>query len=237
MLKSKRGIIYYDINTISSDIVCFTAGGRDFALSENQNLSDNYANYRVLTDVFNLPSLPFTVNQIHSANIYNYDNKDKNKAEGYDGIITSHLDLPLGILTADCFSVQLIGGNNIANLHCGWRSIYAGIINNAVDIFQGRGDKIDTAVVNIGICTDCYEVSPGLVGSFIEKFQFNDIYKEKDGSCYLNLRKIIENILKFSGVNRIIHLQRCTFCNKYLYSYRRDGEKTGRLLSVIMRKS
>lgn len=237
MLKSKRGIIYYDIKTTNSDIVCFTAGGKDFALSGNKNRSDNYANYNLLTDVFNLPCSPLTVNQVHSVNIYDYDNKNENKEGGYDGIITSKPDVPLGILTADCFSVQLIGGNNIANLHCGWRSIYAGILNNAVNIFQSRGDRIYTAVVNIGICTDCYEVSPDLANNFIEKFKFNDIYREKNGSHYLNLRKIIENILQISGANRIIHLQRCTFCNKYLYSYRRDGEKTGRLLSVIMRKS
>jgi len=237
MRKSKRGIIFFDIKTIGSDIVCFTAGGKDFALSGNKNRSDNYANYRLLTEVFNLPTTPFTVNQIHSADIYDYDNKNKNKMDGYDGIITSKTDLPLGILTADCFSVQLIGGSTIANLHCGWRSIYAGILSNAVNIFQNGGDRIDTAVVNIGICTDCYEVSPELANNFIEKFRFNDIHRKKNGSYYLNLRKIIENILKVSGVNRIIHLQRCTFCNKYLYSYRRDGEKTGRLLSVIMRKS
>jgi len=237
MFKSKRGIIYYDIETISSDIVCFTAGGKDFALSGNKNRSDNYANYRHLTDVFNLPIPPLVVNQVHSADIYDYDNKNEYKEYGYDGIITSKPDLPLGILTADCFSVQLIGKNNIANLHCGWRSIYAGILNNAVNIFQSRGDKIDTAVVNIGICTSCYEVSLDMVKKFIQKFGFEDIYINKNGGYYLNLRKIIENILKFSGVSRIIHLQRCTFCNKYLYSYRRDGKKTGRLLSVIMRKA
>lgn len=237
MLKSKRGIIYYDIKTTNSDIVCFTAGGKNFALSENKKSSDDYVNYNLLTDIFNLPCSPLTVNQIHSANIYDLDNKDENKNGGYDGIITSKSDLPIGILTADCFSVQLIGKNNIANLHCGWRSIYSGILNNAVNIFQSRGDKINTAIVNIGICTDCYEVSPDLVKKFKEKFGFNDIYIEKNSGYYLDLRKIIENILKFSGVNRIIHLQRCTFHNKYLYSYRRDGEKTGRLLSVFMRKS
>lgn len=235
MFESKRGIIFCEAETFSDEVVCFTAGGIDFGLSESGNRKGVYENYKRLTDAFNLPRRPVVVKQIHSDRIIDIDSK--NDKSGYDGIFTAEKDLPLGILTADCFSVQIIGERHIANLHCGWRSIYAGILTNAVHMFENKGDKIVEAVVNVGICTDCYEVSPDLIEKFTEKFGFNNIYKEKNERYYLNLREIIENVLVFLGVSRIIHLQRCTFCNKYLYSYRRDGKKAGRLISILMRKS
>jgi len=49
---------------------------------------------------------------------YNFDSKI---VEG-DGFFTNTPRLLTGIQTADCFNVQLIGSNYVANLHCGWKA-------------------------------------------------------------------------------------------------------------------
>lgn len=242
MLKTKQGLIYYEVDTKDSDILCFTTtriGGFgidffDFGDNTNKELSEK--NYALLCSVFNLPGMPEKVIQTHSANVLDLDKYYEKSRYAYDGMITSAVNVPLGILTADCYSVQIIGENLISNLHCGWRSVYSGIIENTLRLFQMKGEKTLKAVVGVGICSNCYEVSEDLAEKFESKFGFPDIAERKNGKFYLNLRKIIEKNLKRLGVSEIIHLQNCTFCNKYLYSFRRDRENAGRMITIIMRK-
>ncbi len=234
--------MYYDVDANDPDIVCFTTtkigGYKNSSLDFSNNANNEFTekNYDLLRKVFNLHNPIERVIQTHSANILDLDSHYEKPRYAFDGMITSASNLPLGILTADCYSVQIIGEVLIANLHCGWRSIYSGIIENALELFLKKGDKALKAVVGAGICSNCYEVSEELAEKFENKFGFTDITENKNGKFYLNLRKTIEKQLKKLGVSEIIHLQICTFCNKYLYSFRRDGNNAGRMITVIMRK-
>jgi len=234
--------MYYDVDTKDPDIVCFTTtkigGYKNSPLDFSNNANNKFTekNYDLLCSVFNLPNPPERLIQTHSANVLDLDSHYEKPRYGFDGIITSATNIPLGILTADCYSVQIIGEALIANLHCGWRSVYSGIIENALELFRKKGDKVLKAVVGAGICGSCYEISEDLAGKFVDKFGFTDIAERKNGNFYLDLRKTIEKQLKKLEVSEIIHLQICTFCNKYLYSFRRDGNNAGRMISVIMRK-
>lgn len=187
-------------------------------------------NYERLKSIFGFRNIKI-LKQIHSAKIIVLDNYDFAIEEG-DGIFTSLNGVITGIQTADCWTVQLIGESYVANLHCGWRGIFLGIIENANELFCKHGDKVRTAHVGPGICGKCYEVGEELVEKF-SRISISNFYFIKDGRYHLDLKEIIIEKLKNLDILNIEILNYCSFCKDYLYSYRRDNGDTGRMLSML----
>ena len=78
-------------------------------------------------------------------------------------------------------------------------------------------------------------VLDNLVDSLAEAYFETDI----DGGWWFNLRGIAKDILKRSGIKdeNIIDINYCTYHNDDLfYSYRREGDNTGRMLAVIYKE-
>jgi YfiH family protein len=189
-------------------------------------------NYGKLLSVFDIDKIQL-LNQIHSDKVIEINKTEKIYPEA-DGLFTNKERLALGIMTADCYTVQLIGEKYISNLHCGWRSIYSGIVQNAISLFDKNNDKIIAAVIGVGICNDCYEVDSELAEKFNLLFPKKNIVLKKDNAYFLNLRKVLFNILKEQNINNILDLNYCSSCEDEFYSHRRDKGKTGRMLSVLM---
>jgi YfiH family protein len=173
--------------------------------------------------------------QVHSNNVLYMDDVDCSFLE-CDGLITDKKNVALGILTADCYAVQFYGKHLIANIHCGWRGIYGGIIENTINIFKKFNDVILGAIVGIGICEKCYIVGVDLIEKFNERFESLPYFKDNLGFYHLSLRQLIINVLKENNVYSIYELNYCSSCNDFLYSYRRNNKTNKRLLSLIIRK-
>jgi polyphenol oxidase len=192
----------------------------------------------------------FVMNQVHGARVTVL--KERPKKENMfgvvetDGAVTNLHRLALSILTADCVPLLMadINGGLVGAVHAGWRGTVAGISTEAVktmvDSFGSRAEDIVVAMgPAIGPC--CYEVGPEVA----EEIQgtaglLEDCLVEKGGGKFrLDLYRLNRHILEASGIrsDNIVSVDLCTHCNQDLfYSYRREGEKTGRMLSAIMIK-
>jgi len=174
--------------------------------------------------------------QIHSANI-----KVVNKPgiyENTDALVTSQKELFLSVQTADCFPVFLYLPDNkvIAVIHAGWRGTVAGIIDNIFQIlfkkFSANPADIYTAI-GPGLKKECFEVKEDAFA------QFSENYLEKHADemkRYLNLKQFILDNLLTLGINQnnIFVAPACTKCAEdTYYSYRRDGENSGRMMGII----
>ncbi|UOD34374.1 laccase domain-containing protein [Deferribacteraceae bacterium V6Fe1] len=243
MLVAKNGIMYLKPYGLPENILSITTtrhagfskseyASLNFGFHVDDNVLDVEKNYAKLRSIFNIDNI-VTLTQIHSNITINLDNTDKSTSLVGDGLITRKPRLPIGIMTADCFNVQLIGGKNIANLHCGWKSIYSGILENTLKFFDNNKDIIEYAVIGPGICENCYVVSKDLAIKFSDLIKNKSIFRLKGDNYLLNLRKIIKLKLE-NFVNNVIELNYCTLCNDFLYSYRRSN-KTGRMLSILMK--
>jgi len=191
---------------------------------------DVKSNYNQLKKIFDLKNIKL-LKQIHSAKIVLCNRYDFSIEEG-DGIFSVLNNFFSGIQTADCWTVQLIGKNYFANLHCCWRGIYSCIIENAFELFSKHNDTIEYAYVGPGICVDCYEVGADLIEKF-SKVSDKVFYINKNGKYFLDLEKLILEKIKKYNVPYIEVLSYCSFCKDYLYSYRRENGLTGRMLSVL----
>ena len=178
-------------------------------------LTNGLSSQKILSDLFKKykidGSLLADVNQVHSNKILDVD-KSGNYGDA-DGIITSPLDnLVLLIKTADCIPIFIYDNitRNYGIVHAGWRGVKKKIHLKAIEKFIGLGSHKNNLnfVMGPSIKACCYEV-----GAEMRDFVNIGIVKDK---------------IKIDSI--------CTYENKHLHSFRRDREKSGRMLSVIVNK-
>ena len=188
------------------------------------------------------------LNQVHGKEIADLDSGLKSNAcIDADGWIStldklSAKGLSLGIKTADCSPVILYAGSEklIAVLHCGWRSAYAGILTDCINKFVNLGVLASEIEIAIGPAAqaDSYEVGLDLV----EKFQPNSCIKtveiknsegEKEEKYYLSIPAFLTSQANALGVSKVVSSDICTMRNENYFSYRRQGDRSGRQLSFV----
>lgn len=175
-----------------------------------------------------------TQRQIHSGNVRvvrqpgNYPN--------CDGMITSQHRVFLCVSVADCVPIFLFDEKKmvVAGVHAGWRGTKAGIVLNTINLMKTEcGSNPDNIVAFIGPSASacCYEVGEEVASRFESKF-----VSAKDGRIFVDLKSANTAQLMQSGVpsSSIEVSPLCTIAEKdILHSYRRDGNRSGRMIGVI----
>ncbi len=155
-----------------------------------------------------------------------------------DGLITRERNVPLSIRTADCLPVFLFDTRTkgIGLVHAGWKGTQQKILPTTVRQMQEKwGTKAEDikAVLGPAIRECCYQVG--------EEFQeyFPAEVKRKPQGLYLDLPLANRNQIRESGVRseNIFDCGLCTCCNEQFFSYRREGERAGRMISLMLLKS
>ena len=82
----------------------------------------------------------FLVNQVHSNRVIFLKEGSELDPTNADGIITNREDIVIGILTADCAPIIILGKNNFGIVHAGWRGALSGIIENSVKTMLEIGE-------------------------------------------------------------------------------------------------
>jgi len=108
-------------------------------------------------------------------------------------------------------------------------------------VAERYGSKPQDLVVGIGpaICGDCYEVGEDVVRRF-EKYwkeNYQQFFKQKDQSLYLDMLGANEYVLRKAGVTQIEQSGICTAENLHeWYSYRKEKGLTGRFAVLLALK-
>lgn len=171
--------------------------------------------------------------QIHSNNIAIVSKEDGGKIiDNCDGLISDASDLFLGIFTADCMPIVMKSvlksemRSLKAAIHCGWRGLADGIIENAASIlkkeFKTCLQDIDVYIApHIQVC--CYETS----------LEFEEIFKTKLDGGKFDMSKIAREKMLRLGFKNITVSPLCSKHRQDLcFSYRRD-KSAARMLSII----
>ncbi len=182
--------------------------------------------------------------QIHSDGIRHVTEQDKgcgaylykDSLPDTDALITDTRNLPLAVFTADCLSVFLFDPVKpaIGLVHAGRRSSKEHIVLKTVqrmqEVFHTNPASLRVSFgPSIGGC--CYEVGQE-VGAY-----FTDGILERNNRIYLDLVSVNKKELLESGVRQsnLVEDSICTSChNDILFSYRKEGKTSGRIMSVMM---
>ncbi len=148
-----------------------------------------------------------------------------------DAVITDLKGVEIGVKTADCVPLVMVGKRYIGVAHVGWRGLRAGLVEKFTEEFLKR-EKVNNIFAFIGPCAKgcCYEVGE----------EFNEYFPEfvikRDGRLFMDLEESVIKILKIQGIKYIGHLGLCTICSPFLPSYRREKTEERILTSVIIRE-
>ncbi len=144
-----------------------------------------------------------------------------------DAVITNLKGVEVGVRTADCAPVVLVGEEWVGVAHVGWRGLASGILRNLVEKMSSR-EKVERLFGFVGPCAKacCYEVG--------EEFRemFPDHLEEREGRLFMDLQRAVFKELRGAGVPDVGLLERCTVCSEELPSHRRDGSRERMLTSV-----
>ncbi len=167
-----------------------------------------------------------------------------------DGMITDLSNVVLGIQTADCIPILISNhdGSYIGAIHCGWRSLYNGIIERCVDKLTHLSTQPLVAVMGPSITKKTYEVSEEYSNLWISvskdysKF-FTPLGKASDKSqksgFLCDLPGIAKLLLQKSKIKLVGHFEEDTVLNPSKYPSHRYacinniGKYKGSILSTI----
>lgn len=208
--------------------------GNFWGLNLGINTDDNYKNVLKNRKTF-FSSIAPKMNvalglQTHSSNI-NEVNERNLFFTNTDGLYTKCKNILLTTTVADCGVILFYNSKNnfVASLHCGWKGLKNGILENAVSIMK-KHDKIQNfhAIIGPMIQYKNYEVGK----EFIDVFDSKYLIPQK-GKYLFDLNKNIEDILADSGLLNIYNTKIDTFTNSNeFYSFRKNNQ-TGRFCGYI----
>ena len=227
--------IVHGFSTRRAEHNAFTLGSSN---SENPAVQMNRARFLDAVRMTGWPLLK--LKQVHSNIVH--DMKDtwaaSQPVEG-DGAITALAGAALGIQTADCVPILIADRHArvAAAVHAGWRGTAGRIAEIAVNEMvrtYGVSPEDLTAVVGPHNAVCCYEVGEEVVAAIgdpaaiVRKPEWPKPHLDQ---AIANKRQLME-----AGIPemQVIASTLCTQCRGDLfYSYRREGQRTGRMLSVI----
>lgn len=140
-----------------------------------------------------------------------------------DALITQEKGTALFVRTADCLPILIAHPNSgtIAGIHAGRVGTEKQILRKTLDLFRNFSDlKPGKTHIWFGphICKSCYEINR-------DTHEHYDLTTEN--------KKQVESVLSPQDFH-LYEDPRCTkCCNNTFYSYRAEGQKSGRFYSII----
>ena len=149
-----------------------------------------------------------------------------------DALLVREAGIAAVVATADCVPVVVVGAGGAAAIHAGWRGIVAGVVEHALDELGGA----QRAWIGPAIGPCCYEVGDE-VADAVEAASETSVRRPGRGARpHLDLARAVSAQLARAGIEAVATIDRCTRCHpELLASYRRDGERAGRNLTLVWR--
>lgn len=165
--------------------------------------------------------------------------------EGVDALVTDIPGYCLCISTADCVPVLLYDSQNkaVAAIHAGWRGTVARIVEKTVSVMNkryGSQGKDIVACIGPSISLEAFEVGDEVYQAFYEAGFDMNLIACKEAKWHIDLWEANRRQLLSLGVKpeNIEVAGICTYYNnEHFFSARRQGIRSGRILSGILLNS
>lgn len=222
-------------------VVTTRAGGASTGEYDSFNLGDHVgddaaavaANRKRLAAELGLTKISW-MEQVHGRTVTVVDGTEPGPAEATDALVTATPGVAVAVLVADCVPV-LLGDPQagvVAAVHAGRVGARVGVLPAALAAMRDAGAELSRVEVLLGpaICGEDYEV-PADMARDVEAHLPGSATKTRKGTPGLDLRAGLWRQLADAGVGKIGVDPRCTFEDRTLFSFRRDGT-TGRIAAL-----
>jgi len=197
---------------------------------------------RTLDDAFVLapgsssPPTMVLMRQVHGPDVHRVDRDwlaSRQAAPTADGLVTDLPGIALVARAADCVPVLLADPDAglVGAAHAGRNGMVAGVVPATVRALRELGAGGLTAWVGPHVCGRCYEVPEQMRREVVERVPAAAA-ETAWGTPALDIGAGVVAQLEDEGVH-VVEVARCTVEDHDLYSYRRDGKRSGRLAGVV----
>jgi YfiH family protein len=180
----------------------------------------------------------FDASQVHGHAVIQVRANDEPaalRAQQADALVARVHGHAVGVRTADCVPVLLADRRtgHVGAAHAGWRGVVANVVIEALRAMESSSSDVIAAIgPSIGPC--CFEVGDDVAVQLGQAAGDGIVIRGGFGKPHVDLWRAVEHQLHAAGVRTIDTLGRCTVCEKErFFSFRRDGQKSGRMLSAI----
>lgn len=193
-------------------------------------------NRRRVMDMFDLPSEPRWMNQVHGTRVVRLENETA--VPEADASVTFAAGPVCTIMTADCLPVLFCdrAGTVVAAAHAGWRGLAAGVLEATVHAMQRPPFEI-LAWMGPAIGPQAFEVGEDVRAAFVrsQPEQRDHFQPVSPGKYHADIFALATTRLQAAGVRQIYGGGVCTVTQeRYFFSHRRD-RVSGRMASLIWR--
>jgi polyphenol oxidase len=175
------------------------------------------------------------VDQVHGADVRLVDesNLDDPQVRVGDALVTRLPQVALMVRVADCLPVLLADpvAGVVGAAHAGRQGLAAGVVPRTVDAMLDLGATRIRAWVGPHVCGRCYEV-PDELRTQVAATVPGTYAETSWGTPALDLGAGVAAQLAALGVQSQ-DVSRCTLEDDDLFSYRRQGERSGRLAGLV----
>ena len=216
-------------NEFSSLNCAYNSGDLDKNVKENRKIASNHFTQNKII-------IP---NQNHSNKVLEVNYKN-NLSLNADAIITERDDILLGILTADCAPIIILGENKFGIIHAGWQGLLNGIIENTINKLISCGEKIEKLSVFVGphLKEYSFEVKKDFIEILKKKVDHERFINNVNERFFFDFSKLIEEKFKKHNIINLNISSENTFTNpKKFFSHRfscvNKIKKCGRQISLV----
>ena len=230
-------------------------GGADGVMGLNlaEHTGDNARCVAMNRDILSqmLPSNPTWLKQVHSTTVLELHAGDPLVNPEADAVVTTEPNVVCAVMVADCVPVLFATkeGSVVGAAHAGWRGLCAGVLEATVKRIRALAPDTQGIYAWIGphIGMDDFEVGDEVFEAFHAvdpTLTDNDgrFFKRSEvtGKLTCNLKALAVKRLHQVGLatNAIFSVDISTASDKErCYSYRRDGERSGRHAALIWKSA
>lgn len=181
------------------------------------------------------------VRQVHGCGVAQVGADRVPNSTEADALITDQPGTLLTVVTADCISLLVAhrSGRCVAAVHAGWRGVVAGVIQAALArLCEAYDITAADLVAAIGPCIgpEHFEVGQEVVDQFNDAGLSDAVIHQQGRKPHIDLTAAATAQLRSAGLPTasIDHGDWCTYRDSQLFhSYRRDGDRAGRMAAMI----
>lgn len=240
----RQGAVGFFVCPELDNVVTHGFGTRYSSMGMNRPIEEIQRQKQEFCEALHLDSRTlFSMKQIHSDQVLVINEANiKTINPEADAVLTDSPNLSLAILTADCLPILIYEKEKriVGAIHAGWKGTSMGILSKALTILETQlGGLAKDCMVLFGpsLRPCCFEIQKDVVKIFQERLLFRpEIIKRVDDKWLFDLllANYFQAIEKGIPEKNIWALELCTFCQPgWFYSYRRDKEQLGRMISII----
>lgn len=181
--------------------------------------------------------------QVHGNAVICADTADCAEQLEADGSVTTHKNIALSVLTADCVPVLFASedGQVIGAAHCGWKSAKDNLVKEVITMMKDKGATNIKALIGPSIQQKSYEVNAEYYNDFVAKEDCKHLFIESNNKNHymFDLSGYVKRKLEQENIELFLHINDDTYSMPEKYpSYRRSthGKEayTHNILSTII---